>query len=142
MSPISPAHVSAFPPRLSGLSAVRRPPVELTFRSWHLSMCALYLPAWILVAIIWQKTVFTGTPIGLFIILYIITGLSIASWSQLVVVFFKNSSTLAAIISKLHHSRLQRCNDALPILNCKETSAGSRHDVGRGTWDVGRGTVY
>lgn len=65
-------------------------------------MSGLYLPAWILVAIIWQKTIFSGTPIGLFIILYIITGLNIASWSQLVVVFFKNSSTLAAILSKLY----------------------------------------
>lgn len=62
-------------------------------------MCGLYVPAWILVAVIWQKTIFTGTPIGLFIVLYIITGLNVASWSQLVVVFFKNSSTLAAIMS-------------------------------------------
>ena len=53
--------------------------------------------AWIVVAIVWQRAIFSGTNIGLFIVLYVVTGLSLASWTQLVAVPFAAAPTLAAI---------------------------------------------
>jgi hypothetical protein len=44
---------------------------------------------------------------GLLIGLYIVTGLGLASWTQLVVVWFKDASTLAAIFSKFDPFSLQ-----------------------------------
>lgn len=72
--------------------------------SWHLSISGAYLPAWIGIAIIFQHFVFKNTNLGLLIGAYLITGLSLASWTQLVVVWFKDASTLAAIFSKLGKS--------------------------------------
>jgi hypothetical protein len=51
----------------------------------------------VVVAVIFQYFIFTGTNAGLFIILYILTGLSLASWTHLVAVPFANAPTLAAI---------------------------------------------
>lgn len=72
----------------------------MAYSSWHLSISSVYLPAWIGIALIFQSFVFKGTNIGLLIGLYIVTGLGLASWTQLVVVWFKDASTLAAIFSK------------------------------------------
>jgi len=49
------------------------------------------------VAVVWQRAIFSGTNIGLFIVLYVVTGLSLASWTQLVAVPFAAAPTLAAI---------------------------------------------
>jgi hypothetical protein len=76
--------------------------------SWHLSVSAAYLPAWIIVAVIFQHLIFKGTNAGLLIILYIITGLSLASWTHLVAVPFANAPTLAAITGATH-SLVLRC---------------------------------
>jgi hypothetical protein len=48
-------------------------------------------------AVIWRVTIFKATNAGLVIILYIVTGLSLASWTHLVAVPFSASPTLAAI---------------------------------------------
>ena len=53
--------------------------------------------AWIVVAVVWQRAIFSGTNIGLFIVLYVVSGLSLASWTQLVAVPFAAAPTLAAI---------------------------------------------
>lgn len=74
--------------------------VRLTPRSWHLSVSSAYFIAWVVVAIVWQRAIFSGTNIGVFIILYIVTGLSLASWTQLVAVPFASAPTLAAITGK------------------------------------------
>lgn len=59
--------------------------------------------AWIGTALIFQRFVFKGTALGLLIGSYLVTGLSLASWSQLIVVWFKDASTLAAIFSASSH---------------------------------------
>jgi hypothetical protein len=71
--------------------------IELNNRSWHLSISSAYVIAWIVVAVVWQRAIFSGTNIGLFIVLYVVTGLSLASWTQLVAVPFAAAPTLAAI---------------------------------------------
>jgi hypothetical protein len=71
--------------------------IELNVRSWHLSISSAYVTAWIVVAVVWQRAIFSGTNIGLFIVLYVVTGLSLASWTQLVAVPFAAAPTLAAI---------------------------------------------
>ena len=66
-------------------------------RSWHLSISAAYFPAWVLVSIIFHQFIFKATNAGLLIILYILTGLSLASWTYLVAAPFAHAPTLAAI---------------------------------------------
>ncbi|KZP00844.1 P-loop containing nucleoside triphosphate hydrolase protein [Calocera viscosa TUFC12733] len=65
--------------------------------SWHFSMSMLYMPAWIAMAIIWQKRVFTNTPIGLVIGVNILFGVQITSWSMFAGMPFAQSPQLAAI---------------------------------------------
>ncbi|KAL7420361.1 hypothetical protein Q5752_005331 [Cryptotrichosporon argae] len=65
--------------------------------SWHLSLSAAYFPAWICVAAIFQHFVFVNTNAGLVIVLYLVTGLSLASWTYLVAAPFASAPTLAAI---------------------------------------------
>lgn len=68
--------------------------------SWHLSVSSAYFIAWIVVAVIWQRAIFSETNVGLFIVLYVVTGLSLASWTHLVCVPFASAPTLAAITCK------------------------------------------
>lgn len=70
--------------------------------SWHLSVSSAYVIAWIVVAVIWQRSIFSGTNVGLFIVLYVVTGLSLASWTHLVSVPFASAPTLAAITCASH----------------------------------------
>ena len=77
---------------------------ELISRSWHLSISSEYVIAWIAVAFVWQRAIFSGTNIGLFIVLYVVTGLSLASWTQLVAVPFAAAPTLAAITGTISHA--------------------------------------
>ncbi|KZT61334.1 P-loop containing nucleoside triphosphate hydrolase protein [Calocera cornea HHB12733] len=65
--------------------------------SWHFSMSMLYMPAWIAMGIIWQKRVFTNTPIGLVIGVHILFGVQITSWSMFAGMPFSQSPQLAAI---------------------------------------------
>ncbi|ORX35007.1 hypothetical protein BD324DRAFT_633591 [Kockovaella imperatae] len=65
--------------------------------SWHLSISSVYVVAWLAVGAIFQHFIFKRTNTGLFIILYLLTGLSLASWTFIVAVPFANAPTLAAI---------------------------------------------
>ncbi|KAI1786794.1 P-loop containing nucleoside triphosphate hydrolase protein [Ganoderma leucocontextum] len=67
--------------------------------SWHLSLSLAYLPAWIIIAVIWQAKVFSGTSVGLMVAIHLLTGLSLASWAMFVMAPFGKSPTLAAIVS-------------------------------------------
>jgi len=74
---------------------------SLTISSWHLSISSAYFIAWIIVAVIFQHFIYKATNVGLFIVLYVITGLSLASWTHLVAVPFASAPTLAAITGEL-----------------------------------------
>ena len=77
---------------------------RLIFSSWHLSIISAYFIAWVIVAIIFQQFIYSRTNTGLLIVLYVITGLNLASWTMLVAVPFANAPTLAAITCKLSNS--------------------------------------
>ncbi|KZT02088.1 P-loop containing nucleoside triphosphate hydrolase protein [Laetiporus sulphureus 93-53] len=67
--------------------------------SWHVSISLVYLPAWIIVSVIWHYRIFTGTNGGLVFVIHLLLGLSLASWSFFVSVPFGKSPQLAAIAS-------------------------------------------
>ena len=68
-------------------------------RSWHVSMTLAYLPAWIIVSIIWHFRIFSGTGTGLVFVIHLLFGLSLASWSFFLAVPFGKSPQLAAVAS-------------------------------------------
>ncbi|KAF8760089.1 P-loop containing nucleoside triphosphate hydrolase protein [Rhizoctonia solani] len=65
--------------------------------SWHMCISGAYLPSWIAAALLWHWSIFTHTPLGLFIGIHLITGFSLASWALLVAQPFYKSPQLAAI---------------------------------------------
>jgi len=67
--------------------------------SWHISLSAAYLPAWIITALIWRYRIFAATNVGLMIIIHLITGLSLASWTLFASVPFGRSPQLAAVVA-------------------------------------------
>lgn len=60
-------------------------------------------------AIIFQHFIFRRTNAGLFIVLYVVTGLSLASWTHLVAVPFAAAPTLAAITGERAATVRVRC---------------------------------
>ena len=74
---------------------------ESFHRSWHISISLAYLPAWLIVAAAWHVKVFTGTSAGLLIVIHLLLGLSLASWSLFVMAPFGKSPQLAAIVSTI-----------------------------------------
>lgn len=69
------------------------------FSSWHLSISLTYLPAWIIVTLIWHFHIFTKTNTGFLLVLHITLGLVLASYSLFIAVPFGKSSQLAAVVS-------------------------------------------
>ncbi|KAI0323366.1 P-loop containing nucleoside triphosphate hydrolase protein [Cubamyces sp. BRFM 1775] len=69
--------------------------------SWHISLSLAYLPAWLVIAAVWHVKVFTGTNAGLLIVIHLLLGLSLASWSMFVMAPFGKSPQLAAIVSTI-----------------------------------------
>ncbi|KAF9022600.1 P-loop containing nucleoside triphosphate hydrolase protein [Hymenopellis radicata] len=67
--------------------------------SWHLSLSLVYLPAWVLVALIWHHRIFTATHVALIILVHVLLGLVLASWSFFVAAPFGKSPQLAAVAS-------------------------------------------
>ncbi|KAG1779604.1 hypothetical protein EV702DRAFT_965686 [Suillus placidus] len=65
--------------------------------SWHISISLAYLPAWIVVSIIWHYRIFSGTNVGLVLIVHLLLGFSFASWSFFVAAPFGKSPQLAAV---------------------------------------------
>lgn len=70
-----------------------------TPRSWHISICLAYLPAWVIVALIWHYRIFSKTNAGLVVVVHLLLGLSLASWSFFVAAPFGKSPQLAAVAS-------------------------------------------
>jgi ATP-binding cassette subfamily A (ABC1) protein 3 len=69
------------------------------FSSWHLAISLTYLPAWIIVTLIWRAHVFTKTNVGFLLVLHILLGLVLASYSIFIAVPFGKSPQLAAVVS-------------------------------------------
>lgn len=68
--------------------------------SWHLSVALVYLPAWIVTAIVWRLNIFTHTNWAFFILAIVFCATSLMSFSMLVAAPFANRApTLAAISS-------------------------------------------
>jgi len=58
-----------------------------------------YLPAWIIVGLTWHFRIFKETNAGLIVILHILLGLVLASWSFFVAAPFGKSPQLAAVVT-------------------------------------------
>lgn len=67
--------------------------------SWHISVALAYLPAWVIVALIWHARIFSKTNAGLVVAVHLLLGLSLASWSFFVAAPFGKSPQLAAVAS-------------------------------------------
>lgn len=69
--------------------------------SWHVSICLAYLPAWVIVSLIWHYRIFSKTSAGLIFVVHLVFGLQLASWSIFVAAPFGKSPQLAAVTSTL-----------------------------------------
>ncbi|KAF8640810.1 hypothetical protein AX17_000459 [Amanita inopinata Kibby_2008] len=67
--------------------------------SWHVSVSLAYLPAWIIVGLTWHYRIFSASNAGLILVVHLLLGLSLASWSFFVAVPFGKSPQLAAVVS-------------------------------------------
>ncbi|KXN84990.1 ABC transporter A family member 2 [Leucoagaricus sp. SymC.cos] len=67
--------------------------------SWHLSVSVTYLPAWIIVALIWRYRIFSETNVLMILAVHLLLPLSLASWSFFVAAPFGKSPQLAAVVS-------------------------------------------
>ena len=59
----------------------------------------MYLPAWVIVSIIWRVKIFSATNVGLILAVHVLLGLLLASWSFFVAAPFGKSPQLAAVVS-------------------------------------------
>ena len=71
--------------------------------SYHVAFSLIYLPGWIGMGLILGFGVFQKTSLGIVVILHILTGLSLSSFSLLIAAFFKKSqlSGIVAVIASL-----------------------------------------
>ncbi|KAF4573510.1 hypothetical protein EYR36_008028 [Pleurotus pulmonarius] len=67
--------------------------------SWHFSISLAYLPAWIIVGLIWHYRIFTESSAGLILVIHLLLGFSLASWSFFVAAPFGKSPQLAAVVT-------------------------------------------
>ncbi|KAH7911599.1 hypothetical protein BJ138DRAFT_1062831 [Hygrophoropsis aurantiaca] len=67
--------------------------------SWHVSISLAYLPAWIIVSILWHYRIFSATNAGLVLVVHLLLGFSLASWSFFIAAPFGKSPQLAAVAS-------------------------------------------
>ncbi|KAF9444036.1 P-loop containing nucleoside triphosphate hydrolase protein [Macrolepiota fuliginosa MF-IS2] len=67
--------------------------------SWHLSISLPYVPAWVIVALIWRFRIFAKTSVLMILAVHLLLPLSLASWSFFVAAPFGKSPQLAAVIS-------------------------------------------
>ena len=68
-------------------------------RSWHIGISLAYLPAWVIVALVWHSRIFTATNVGLILLVHLLLGLSLASWSFFIATPFGKSPQLSAVCS-------------------------------------------
>lgn len=69
--------------------------------SWHFSMSLANLPGWIAVALIWHFRIFTATSVWIILLVHVLLGLILASWSFFIAAPFGKSPQLAAIVSSV-----------------------------------------
>jgi ATP-binding cassette subfamily A (ABC1) protein 3 len=67
--------------------------------SWHITYSLAFLPAWVIVALIWHYRIFTATSVGLVLAVHVLLGLSLASYGLAVGAPFGKSPQLAAVAS-------------------------------------------
>ncbi|GLB43544.1 putative ABC-2 family transporter protein [Lyophyllum shimeji] len=67
--------------------------------SWHISISLTYLPAWIIVGVTWRFRIFALTNTGLIIVVHILVGLVLCSWSFFIAAPFGKSPQLAAVVT-------------------------------------------
>ncbi|KIM34443.1 hypothetical protein M408DRAFT_60324 [Serendipita vermifera MAFF 305830] len=67
--------------------------------SWHLSITLAYIPAYVVMALLWKARVFTKTGTGTLVLLNILTSFTLSSWSMFIGAPFGKSPQLAAIAS-------------------------------------------
>ncbi|KAH6912560.1 nod factor export ATP-binding protein I [Coprinopsis sp. MPI-PUGE-AT-0042] len=67
----------------------------------HLSMSLPYVPAWVVAAVLWHVQIWARTSVAIIILVHVVFGLSLASWSIFVAVPFGKSPGLAAAMSTL-----------------------------------------
>ncbi|KAF9535634.1 hypothetical protein CPB83DRAFT_878765 [Crepidotus variabilis] len=67
--------------------------------SWHISISLTYLPAWIIVALVWKARVFSESNAGIVILVHLLLGLVLGSWSFFVAAPFGKSPQLAAVVT-------------------------------------------
>ncbi|KAF5385138.1 hypothetical protein D9615_001087 [Tricholomella constricta] len=67
--------------------------------SWHISISLTYIPAWIIVGITWRFRIFAQTNTGLIIVVHLLLGLVLGSWSFFVAAPFGKSPQLAAVVT-------------------------------------------
>ncbi|EJD03513.1 P-loop containing nucleoside triphosphate hydrolase protein [Fomitiporia mediterranea MF3/22] len=65
--------------------------------SWYFSISLAYLPAWVIVALVWHFRIFSGTHVVIVLFVHLLLGFSLASWSFFVGAPFGNSPQLAAV---------------------------------------------
>lgn len=59
---------------LYALQHLERFRVLTPYRSWHIGISLAYIPAWVIVALIWKAQIFTATNAGIMIGLHVLTG--------------------------------------------------------------------
>lgn len=71
--------------------------------SYHFAFSLIYLPGWVAIGIILAHAVFAKTSIGIVLILHVLTGLSLSSFSVFGAAFFQKAqlSGIIVIISSL-----------------------------------------
>ncbi|KAJ6606797.1 hypothetical protein B0H10DRAFT_1819461 [Mycena sp. CBHHK59/15] len=67
--------------------------------SWHISNSLIYLPAWVIVALTWRFKIWVLTNVLMILIVHILLGLTLASWSFFIAAPFGKSPQLAAVCS-------------------------------------------
>ena len=78
-------------------------PLFARLSSYHLAFSLIYLPGWVVIGVIFGLGVFQRTSLGVLIVLHILTGLSLSSFSIFIAAFFKRSqlSGIIAVIASL-----------------------------------------
>jgi len=74
-------------------------PPDSKHRSWHLCTSALYIPGWLITAVIFRSFLFVHTNVGLLIVIHLLTGLALASWVFVLSLPFGKSPHSAAVVS-------------------------------------------
>ncbi|KAF8634881.1 hypothetical protein AX15_000635 [Amanita polypyramis BW_CC] len=69
--------------------------------SWYISISLPYLPAWIIVSLVWHYRIFSASNAGLILVVHLLLGLTLASWSFFIAAPFGKTPQLAAVVTTL-----------------------------------------